>query len=102
MARLAIAAATVLLILCLCNRGSAERLVWQDEFDNLDQGKWSHLVTAWGGGNQEFQYYRNSRTNRQVAISSSSSTIATAELTGKWPYRVPPTAILIVALNITS
>jgi hypothetical protein len=61
---LAFVATGALLILCLSNIGSAEKLVWQDEFDNFDLSKWSHLVTAWGGGNREFQYYRNNRKNR--------------------------------------
>jgi hypothetical protein len=61
---LAFVATAGLLVLCLCKRGSAEKLVWQDEFDTFDLSKWSHLVTAWGGGNQEFQYYRNNRKNR--------------------------------------
>jgi hypothetical protein len=26
------------------------RIVWQDEFDYFDAGKWQHEVTAWGGG----------------------------------------------------
>ena len=25
-------------------------LVWEDNFDTLDPGKWEHEVTAWGGG----------------------------------------------------
>jgi hypothetical protein len=28
----------------------AYRLVWQDEFDSLDMGKWQYEVTASGGG----------------------------------------------------
>jgi len=60
--------ATVLLLLCLWHAVSAETLVWQDEFDTLDLGKWDHLVTAWGGGNQEFQYYRNDRRNRYLKM----------------------------------
>jgi hypothetical protein len=60
--------ATILLILCLCQAGTAEKLVWQDEFDSFDLSKWNHLVTAWGGGNQEFQYYRNDRRNRYLKI----------------------------------
>jgi hypothetical protein len=59
---------TALLFLCFCHAGSAENLVWQDEFDYLDEGKWGHLVTAWGGGNQEFQYYRNDRRNRYLKM----------------------------------
>ncbi|XP_069683866.1 beta-1,3-glucan-binding protein-like [Periplaneta americana] len=55
-----------LLVLSLVRRGSAETLIWQDEFDTLDLNQWSHLVTAWGGGNKEFQYYRNDRKNSYV------------------------------------
>jgi hypothetical protein len=60
--------ATVLLFLCLWHTGSAETLVWQDEFDSFDLGQWSHLVTAWAGGNQEFEYYRNDRRNRYLKM----------------------------------
>lgn len=63
---LAFVATAGLLVLCLRNTVSAEKLVWQDEFDTFDLNKWNHLVTAWGGGNQEFQYYRNSRKNSYV------------------------------------
>lgn len=41
-------------------------LVWQDEFDFLDESKWQHFVTGWRGGNWEFQYYRNNRKNSFV------------------------------------
>jgi len=60
--------ATLLLFLCIWHAGSAERLVWQDEFDNLDLSKWSHVVSAWGGNNQEFQYFRNDRRNRYMKM----------------------------------
>lgn len=60
-----------LLCLPLVAYGSAvpprqPKLIWEDNFDNLDEGRWHHLVSAWGGGNEEFQYYRNVRKNRQV------------------------------------
>lgn len=42
----------------------AEKLVFSDDFDTLDEGKWVHQVSAWRGGNNEFQYYRNDRRNR--------------------------------------
>ncbi|MDX1972477.1 MAG: family 16 glycosylhydrolase [Candidatus Sumerlaeia bacterium] len=34
-------------------------LVWQDEFDGqaIDLTKWTHEVDAWGGGNNELQFY---------------------------------------------
>ncbi len=43
-------------------------LVWQDEFDgvNIDPTKWSHEVNAWGGGNNELQYYTARRENSFV------------------------------------
>jgi hypothetical protein len=44
----------------------SEHLVWSDEFDRLDESKWQHFVTGWRGGNGEFQYYRNNRTNSYV------------------------------------
>ncbi|PSN30366.1 Beta-1 [Blattella germanica] len=52
------------LFVSLAKLSSGETLIWQDEFDTLDLNQWSHLVTAWGGGNSEFQYYRNDRRNR--------------------------------------
>ena len=42
-----------------------ERLVWSDEFDLLDEDKWSHLVTTHPP--EDFQYYRNSRANSWVS-----------------------------------
>ncbi len=39
-------------------------IIWQDEFEFLDYSKWMHLITAWRGGNQEFQYYHNLTENR--------------------------------------
>ncbi|XP_034240415.1 beta-1,3-glucan-binding protein-like [Thrips palmi] len=44
----------------------AEKLVFADEFDTLDEGKWVHQISAWRGGNQEFQFYRNDRKNSYV------------------------------------
>ncbi len=39
-------------------------LIWQEEFDSLDYSRWKHLITAWRGGNNEFQYYDNLPENR--------------------------------------
>ena len=39
-------------------------IIWQEEFDYLDYGRWKHLITAWRGGNNEFQYYDNLNQNR--------------------------------------
>jgi beta-glucanase (GH16 family) len=40
-------------------------LVWSDEFDgpDIDASKWSHEVNAWGGGNNELQYYTDRPAN---------------------------------------
>ncbi|MFH1500006.1 MAG: glycoside hydrolase family 16 protein [Verrucomicrobiota bacterium] len=41
------------------------RLVWSDEFDGpvIDPAKWSFEVNAWGGGNNELQYYTDRPEN---------------------------------------
>ena len=41
-------------------------IIWQDEFDWLDLGKWQHEVTATGGGNSEFQLYSPDGANSFV------------------------------------
>ncbi|CAD7089077.1 unnamed protein product [Hermetia illucens] len=41
-------------------------LIFEDNFDWLDQGKWQHEVTLGGGGNWEFQWYVNDRRNSYV------------------------------------
>jgi hypothetical protein len=38
-------------------------LIFEDNFDTFDFDVWSHEVTASGGGNWEFQYYSNNRSN---------------------------------------
>jgi hypothetical protein len=57
-----------LLVVCRAavNIDNQERgpIIWQDEFEFLDYSKWMHLITAWRGGNQEFQYYHNLTENR--------------------------------------
>lgn len=39
-------------------------IIWQEEFDSLDTTRWKHLITAWRGGNNEFQYYTDRGENR--------------------------------------
>lgn len=64
--------ATLLLVATLALQGSVHagvpprqpKLIWEDNFDTLDPSKWGHLITAWRGGNDEFQYYRDDRRNR--------------------------------------
>ena len=45
------------------------RLVWSDEFNGhtLDPSKWQFEVNAWGGGNEELQYYTDRPENAHVA-----------------------------------
>lgn len=38
-------------------------MIFEDNFDHLDQSKWQHEVTLSGGGNWEFEWYVNSRHN---------------------------------------
>lgn len=45
---------------------SRGRIIFQDEFDFFDPNKWQHLVTAWRGGNDEFQYYADRGENSYV------------------------------------
>jgi len=43
-----------------------EKLVFSDEFDSLNFKNWQHEITMGGGGNWEFEYYTNNRTNSFV------------------------------------
>ncbi|XP_063448889.1 beta-1,3-glucan-binding protein-like [Mytilus trossulus] len=38
-------------------------LIFEDDFNTLDFSTWEHEITASGGGNWEFQYYTNNRSN---------------------------------------
>jgi len=38
-------------------------LIFSDDFDTLDMKKWQHEITMAGGGNWEFNYYTNNRSN---------------------------------------
>jgi hypothetical protein len=44
----------------------AENLIFEDLFDKLDMKTWQHELTMGGGGNWEFEQYRNNRTNSFV------------------------------------
>lgn len=41
-------------------------LIFEETFDTLDLTKWRHEVTMAGGGNYEFQWYVNNRSNSYV------------------------------------
>jgi beta-glucanase (GH16 family) len=42
---------------------AAEKLIFEDNFDTLNFDNWQHEITMSGGGNWEFEYYTNNRTN---------------------------------------
>jgi len=60
------------LFLCLlsyqyCLAGTLfPNLVFSDDFDELDLSIWQHEITLSGGGNWEFEYYTNNRSNSYV------------------------------------
>ena len=56
---------TSLTIMASMVLAGCETLVWSDEFDSLDESKWSHLVTTYPL--EDFQYYRNNRANSWVS-----------------------------------
>jgi len=41
-------------------------LIFDENFDTFDLDVWEHEITAGGGGNWEFQYYTNNRSNSYV------------------------------------
>jgi hypothetical protein len=43
-----------------------ETLVFQDDFNTFNMKIWKHELTMGGGGNWEFEIYRNNRTNSFV------------------------------------
>ena len=56
-----------LTILALLSISSAtETLIFQDDFDTLNHKVWEHERTLAGGGNNEFQWYVNHRSNSYV------------------------------------
>jgi len=66
----------VTVLLCLCAHTSTGAtikkaadcttypcLIFEDNFNYFDLDVWEHEITAGGGGNWEFQYYSNNRSN---------------------------------------
>lgn len=53
-------------IAALTSSVAAETLIWSDEFKILNHTTWEHEITMSGGGNWEFEYYTNNRTNSFV------------------------------------
>eukprot|EP00457_Paulinella_chromatophora_P008884 gb/GEZN01008933.1/.p1 GENE.gb/GEZN01008933.1/~~gb/GEZN01008933.1/.p1 ORF type:complete len:347 (-),score=20.10 gb/GEZN01008933.1/:290-1330(-) len=46
--------------------GIYDTLVFEDNFDEFNLSVWDHKITLSGGGNWEFQWYTNNRTNSFV------------------------------------
>lgn len=57
---------TVVLLLLSTSVFNKETLIFQDDFNTFDFKTWSHELTLAGGGNWEFQWYVNNRTNSFV------------------------------------
>ncbi|ORX67351.1 gram negative bacteria binding protein 2 [Basidiobolus meristosporus CBS 931.73] len=55
-----------LLLLAFAQVIAARQLVFQDDFDTFDVSVWRHDITLSGGGNWEFEYYYNNRSNSYV------------------------------------
>ena len=53
-------------LLTLFGTAIADTLIWEAQFDKLDFSKWQHEITMGGGGNWEFEWYSNNRTNSFV------------------------------------
>jgi hypothetical protein len=44
----------------------AETLIFNDDFNTFNFKTWEHELTLGGGGNWEFEWYGNNRTNSYV------------------------------------
>ena len=60
---------TFLLFISFITNIFSEELIFFDNFDNFNLDIWDHEITMSGGGNNEFQYYLNNRTNSYVSDS---------------------------------
>ncbi len=54
------------LLVGLISAAQAENLIFEDNFDTLNFKTWEHELTMGGGGNWEFEWYVNNRTNSYV------------------------------------
>jgi len=70
-----------------------ETLKFEDDFNNFDLSLWKHEITMGGGGNWEFEWYTNNRTNSYVKDgvlylkpTMTADTIGENQMTGVIPY----------------
>ena len=57
---------TILFTIATVAVASAEKLIFQDDFNSLNLKTWEHELTLGGGGNWEFEWYVNNRSNSYV------------------------------------
>ena len=55
---------TMLLSLILNQVLAVPKLIFEDNFDTLNQSTWQQLITSWRRGENQFQYYTNRTENR--------------------------------------
>jgi beta-glucanase (GH16 family) len=53
----------IIVLLSVC---SAEKLIFSDDFNTFNFSTWEHELTLSGGGNWEFEWYVNNRSNSYV------------------------------------
>lgn len=53
----------ILALLLVSTIYATEKLIFEDDFEFLDLKKWQHELTLGGGGNWEFEWYVNNRSN---------------------------------------
>mgnify|MGYP000874438770 CR=1 FL=1 len=56
----------ILVLALVFTASAAEKLIFEDNFDSFDLKTWEHELTLSGGGNWEFQWYVNNRSNSYV------------------------------------
>lgn len=57
---------SILSLLFATGAMAAETLIFSDDFNKLDFKTWEHELTMSGGGNWEFEWYVNNRSNSYV------------------------------------
>ena len=57
---------SAIIFIALISLVSAETLIFEDDFKTFNLKRWQHEITMTGGGNWEFQWYVNNRTNSYV------------------------------------
>jgi hypothetical protein len=53
-------------VLAAAKIAASEKLIFEDNFDTLNFKTWQHEQTLGGGGNWEFEWYVNNRSNSFV------------------------------------